>query len=305
MKIEIAKTLPLPKILGKIGLKPIRKCTKECFYFSPFHDSKVATLVINVPANTWYDTTLDEGGDPLAFVCRYLKEMHVSAEQQDALRWMDNMFGNHDVIKPVPVKNWTEENKKYSVEGIWPLTYPALTRYVVSRGIPLDIADKHLKQVTVYNRAAKKDFMAVGSRNEDKGYELRSSLFKGSTNPCAITFIRGIAAKPDGFHVFHSIYDYLSLLTQRRGKPFVHDTIILNSLVCMKDASAYIKRYGYTRAYLWMDNTRQGKMAATSFVKFFRNEPGLQYALMNKRYAGFRDVNQAHMHRLGLLKSSS
>ena len=290
------------QILDKIELKPGKQKHNQLFYRSPFSQKEALDFIVDIPRNTWTDVSLDRQGDVITFVCLYLQSMQLSHAISDALRWLENMLGSSALIALVPVDDFENENQNYIIRSIWPLTYEVLNRYIESRGIPRNIASEYLKQITVYNTKERTSFPAIGFRNEEGGYELRNQYFKGATGPKGITFIRGKTEspyKPDGFHVFHSVFDYLSILTQRKGAKFKEDVIILNCLSCLKGLTGYIKHYEYKRAYLWMNNDIAGYAANRSFVKFFKTERDLSCVLMNSQYAKFKDVNAKHTNDLG------
>jgi hypothetical protein len=49
-----------------------------------------------------------------------------------------------------------------------------------------------------------------------------------------------------------------------------------------------------------MDNDESGKKATEALEQFARTEEGLKHIPMNDRYAPYKDVNAAHMAKLGL-----
>jgi hypothetical protein len=295
MNIEFANTIPLSEILIKIGFKPLKKRGDEQLYLSPLRNEKTPSFSVNDKLNRWFDFGEDAGGDVVAFISAYLKSTGVSHNVSDALRWLKNMMGYATFIQPVPVANYTKEDSVLKFKSAKTLQHTLLIEYLAERGIPLDIAAEYLKEVAVFNGNSGKTFNALGLKNEDSGWELRSQFFKGTIRPKTITFIRGTTPKPDGINIFEGFIDYLSIITQREGKAFSDDTIILNSLSCMKDASAYIKGYGYKTAFTWLDNDDAGEKSKASFDEFFKMEEGLQHQPMNKLYAGHKDVNDWHV----------
>ena len=168
------------------------------------------------------------------------------------------------------------------------------------RGIPLELARQHLKEIHVRNPGTGKRFFALGIPNEEGGHELRNPFFKGTLGAKAITFIRGKRPKPDSIHLFEGVFDYLSAVAQRKGNGFQGDTIILNSLACLKQAIPYIHDYGYRTAYTWLDNDPAGETATAALAEFFQTQSELTHRRLNHLYAPHKDVNAWHMHSLGL-----
>lgn len=298
MNIEYANTIALSEVLSKMGFEPARQRDNELYYLSPFEQEEFIGLVVDTTTNIWYDYALEKGGNVVALVCAHLEKSGNSFTQADALRWLENMIGNRFHIDPVQIDDYSDQHRKFIITDIRPLKCGILKRYIEQRGISPDLAKSYLEEVTVYNKATESSFPALGFKNEAGGYELRNPFFKGATLPSTITYIRGLIPKPDGFHVFHSVFDYLSMLTRRKGKLFGDDVIILNSVANLRDAAAYIRYYGFRRACLWLDNDNAGDAAARSLVKFFATKPALEYVHMNQTYHGFKDVNAWHMHTL-------
>lgn len=300
MNIEYAKTIPMPIILDKIGSKPVRQKGDELWYLSPLREEKTASFHVHTKKNVWYDFGEGTGGDTIAFVCAYLKASDVRHSVSDALRWLKNMVQGLQVIKPVPVEDYAEEDRKTVLKSVRPLEHTALLNYLNSRGIPKSIATTYLKEIRVCHKETGKQFFAAGIRNEEGGYNYRNVFFKGTVGKKSITFIRGKIPKPEGIHLFEGFMDYLSAITQREGQPFGDDAIILNSLSQMREATAYIRNYGYRIGYTWLDNDQPGKQATANFREFFKTEPDLRHKPMNDQYAPYKDVNAAHMVKLGL-----
>ena len=175
----------------------------------------------------------------------------------------------------------------------------ALERYLEKRGIPPELATRYIKEVRVKNSDTGKLIYALGMKNEDKGYELRNPFFKGCVGPKSVTFIRGTVPKPPGLQVFEGFMDFLSVVSEVPGGQLETDAIILNSLSCMDKATPYIKGYGYKVVQSWMDNDPPGQKAAANLDAFLKTE-GVEHIPMNPVYAPHKDVNDWHVHKLGL-----
>lgn len=295
METEISNTIPLSEILSKIGFKPVRIENDVHTYISPLSIQKYASLKVNIADNCWFDDRLNQGGDMMSFIRHYLKCQGVGHQDQDAKRWLNTMFNDGCNVKPIEHTDTNSTNTGFHVEGTWPITYAPFIRYLKERCIPIDIASEYLRQVTVSNTVNSNSVAAIGFRNEDNGYLLRSQSLKGFAGPQAVTFIRGQRNDYDGFHIFYSIFDYLTVLTQRKGKKLSYDAIILNSWSCLRDAASYIHGFGYRRGYLWLDNSPIGDAAYTSISEFLDRQAGLEYVRVNNRYKGFKDLNQSHV----------
>ena len=300
MNIETANTIPVSEILNKMGASPVKTKGSEQWYYSPFRKEKTPSFHVNTQKNVWYDFGEAVGGDAVSLVCRHLEHSHVMHSPSEALRWLGNMFPMGEIIKSVPDVDYSEKDQGMVLKDVRELQHPALVHYLSGRGIPLSIVKYYLKEIRVYNTEAQKQFFAAGMKNEEGGYEYRNLYFKGCVGAKSITFIRGEIPKPPAIHIFEGFTDYLTIIAQREGKQLPDDTIILNSLSQMKEATAYIRGYGYQTLYSWLDNDEAGKKATIAFDEFSKTEPGLKHIPMNKEYAPYKDVNAAHMAKLEL-----
>lgn len=301
MNIEFANTIPIPEILSKLGLNPAKQHEHDLWYLSPFRNEKTASFHVNTKKNVWYDHGEAIGGDVVSLVCQHLERSGVRCTPSDALRWLRNMFQ----VPYIPTIQYNEEQQSEDarstvLKDIKPIKHAALIQYLSGRGIPLSVAKTYLQEIRVANTKTDKVFFALAIKNEERGYEYRNLYFKGCVRKKSITFVRGEIPKPPAIHIFEGFMDFLSVITQHEGKRFKHDVIILNSLSQIKEAIAYIKGYGYERAYTWLDNDEAGQKATAIFAEFFKTEDNLIHQPMNQSYAPYKDVNAAHMAKLGL-----
>ncbi|MBS1773062.1 MAG: hypothetical protein JST82_09375 [Bacteroidetes bacterium] len=291
MKIEYAKTIPLRKILFKIGFTPKKQTPDELLFISPFCNSGQESLSVALKTNTWFDTALGSGGDVIDLVTAYLQQQGNRDDEQSALRWLKNMMSAPSKLDVSFVTDYKEQDARFVLRNILPIRSLTLLRYLDARCIPRNYAYQFLRELRVLNKDKGKIFRAIGFRNEDGGFAIRSPILKASIAPNAITFIRGAEAKPDAFHVFRDIFDYLSILVHRKGLPFREDTIILNSYRNLNDATGYIRNYGYRMAYTWMENNPDGFKATEMLERFFETEDGLRHLRMNGFYAPHKSPN--------------
>lgn len=300
MNIEQAKLIPLALILEKIGCKPAREKGHKSTYLSPVRNERTPSFHVNNDKNLWYDFGIGKGGNIIGFVCTYLESRKESCTVSDALRWLEIMSGSTPVIKPITLPDNPKEECDLALKNVQPLKHPALKKYLEARGIPLDIAKPYIVELLIHNKASTKDFFALGFKNEDNGYEVRNQFFKGCIVPKTISFIRGKKPKPEGIHIFEGFMDYVSAITYHGITQFDDDTIVLNSLSCLKQATPYIRNYGYRFAYTWFDNDKAGQKCTDSLAEFFATEKDLRHKKMNDVYFPHKDVNAWHMNRLSL-----
>lgn len=291
MNIEQAKTIPLALILENIGCKPTRVRTKESTYSSPLRNERTPSFHVNHAKNVWFDHGIAKGGTPVEFACAYLESQGEASTISDVLRWLSNMSGLASTIRTIPVQDHSKEDRNLELKRTQALQHPALVKYLENRGIPLKFAAPYVVEVYVRNRESKKNFFALGCANEEEGYEIRNPFFKGCVGTKAISFIRGSKPKPEGIHIFEGFLDYVSAITFKNVPQFEDDTIILNSLSCLRQATPYIKNYGYKVAYTWLDNDKAGQKGTQALAEFFKTEENLRHKPMNVVYLPHKDMN--------------
>lgn len=302
MDKEHAKTIAIPGILDKLNIQPKRISNNKALYLSPIRNEKTPSFWVYLDSNSWYDYGQSVGGDSIEFARHYLKYCAEAHTMVDALRWLRNMSGDGFTVPALLDEIISNDNKRptlvLTVQR--PLQHIALVRYLEKRGILLNVANKYIKEVRIINKTTGKSFLALGFKNENDGFELRNPFFKGCIKSKTITFIRGRKPKPDGVHIFEAFMDYVSVITQLNGKGLESDTIVLNSVSCLKNALPYLNNYGYKTAYTWMDNDAAGHKATDTLSAFFKTQDDVRHIKMNSIYAPHKDVNEWHMHTLNL-----
>lgn len=291
MNIEMANGIALSEILTKMGREAKKRRGDSAWYLSPFRSEKTPSFHVTESKNIWYDFGATVGGKPIDLVCHYLKSQNECHTVYDGLRWMKNMTGaGISSIPASPVSKGTS----LLLQKVQGLTHPVLIKYAEGRGISLPVAKEHLKQVVVKNTHTGATFFALGLPNEEKGYEVRNSIFKGCIPPKSISFIRGINPMSTDISIFEGMFDYLSFLEMSNEKRSENDVIILNSINCLQMAISYIKTKPYRNIDTWLDNDSAGVMA-TLKLQEFATEANIICQSKNKIYSGFKDLNKRHM----------
>lgn len=297
MNIEQANAIALPEILQKIGSMPVRQKGGDIWYNSPFRDEKTASFHVDVNKNKWFDFGIARGGDTVAFVRAYLQSHNEDSTTADALRWIDNMafstVSKLSIPKPKPI----EPRHTLALTRVSELEHRGLINFLQSRGIPLSLAKKYLKELIVSNANSGRKFHTIGLATESDGYELRNKVFKGCIGAKSISFIRGSRIPAIELHVFEGMMDFLSAVVEQKNHHFMGDVIILNSVTCLPQSFPYIKNYVYRSLYTWLDNDEAGKSATEDLKELAEAEGILTFQAMNKTYAQHKDVNAWHMDK--------
>jgi Toprim-like len=124
---------------------------------------------------------------------------------------------------------------------------------------------------------------ALGFQNDQGGYELRNSSFKGTVAPKGITTFRNASGEVS---VFEGFFDFLSYqsIKQKLSLPKT-DFLILNSTSFFEKSKPLMDNYERVRLFLDNDFTGEGcTKLGLSWGKKFEDE--------SKLYVGHKDLNE-------------
>lgn len=295
MNIEMAKAIPVVKILEKFELNPIKEMDSHAVYHSPFNKLGNANFHVDKEENTWIDHDLNITGNAYDLVGRILTHQGFINTDDDIFRWLRVTLLDPSLPKLRDlVKNKKSKWKLISHEQLKKI---ALKRYLLRRGISVKLAKRFVKQVYVGQKCSFDKLWAIGLKNEDGGFEFQNSFIKSRVAPRTVTVIRAHIEDPPGVMIFKDFIDFLSYLTAKQGH-LQHNIIVLHSIACVDHAIRYIRNHGYKVVFTWMPNTPSGKRAQERLAAFFAVEPGLVHKPKNDLYKGYTDLNSWHMYLL-------
>ncbi|MVM34447.1 hypothetical protein GO755_30730 [Spirosoma sp. HMF4905] len=302
MDKEHANTIPISEILGKLHLQPLGADAHIARYQSPLDRRRKAILSVNTLTNRWSDAH-HQDGTVVDLVCHYLKSRREEYTQADALRWLENMVVSISDQLPdfIDMNSLADNWSALELRHKKTIQYAGLIHYLERQGISLALARQYLKEIHARNRQTGKDFIALGFQTIDGGFALKTAYLERHIGALAISFIRGTTTKPNAIHLFKNVMDYLSAISQLNGLRFKGDTIVLNSMACLKQIVPYIQHYGYGTIHSWMDNDQAGDKATEAIGEFVKTQADLSHKQMNKLYAPHKDVSTWHRHQLNLI----
>lgn len=291
MNIEYAKTLAMSIILGKIGLQPAHENVPLFIYPTPFLKDAPLTLHVNSQSNTWFDSELQIGGNCMDFIREYLKRLELHCSIVDVLQWLEFNIGYPSLLESISLPDYQAIDKQYLFSYKSTHISHVMAGYLTRRRIPIALAKKHLKEIAYINTLNGKERLALGLKNEEGGYAIRSCCIKAIIGPRNISVIRGKAKIKTAVHVFKDIYDYMSAVLVQGGKQFNNDTIILNTYSCLEHSASYIRKMQYRKVYTWLDNGEIGKQATKNYTAFCAALENTQHKPMNHLYTSSYDAN--------------
>ena len=269
---EKLREIDLVGFLTSIGYEPAKIKGFNYWYRSPLRSEKTASFKVNARLNRWHDFGTGKGGSIIDFCLEYY--------QRDFQEIVQLLSGKANL----PARKFPEipnETPPILVTGEKTITSPALLDYLKARGIPIRIAEEHLKEINFSLNG--KSFFALGFKNDLGGYEIRNSFFKGSSSPKAVT---SISSGKNTAAVFEGFFDLLSYrVLQPEMKWPQTDYLVLNSL-------SLLERYlqpllSYQEVVLYLDNDPAGQKATKSLL-----DKSTTFRNASDYYKAFQDLNE-------------
>lgn len=229
----------------------------------------------------------------IELVCAYLKRCKQDHTHFDAKRWIKSMSKN--IEYKTQEKSTISLVKKFKI-----IRNVGLLSYLHRLGISPSLAKFFLKELKVYNSQTGKTDSVLGFRHEKDGFVVSSPNLEGWIENPSISFVKGQEQEStsDTIHIFHTFWDYLSLLTHLKNKDLQADTIILNSYDCIPQVKAYLHQYGYRKAYTWLSNDTVGKEATRKLSAFISEEDNFIHISMNTMYLPFTHLKDWYQQQV-------
>lgn len=287
MNIKQLNQLPITDFLSRIGIEPSYKRGESQWYVSPIREPEHSpSFKVNTAINRWYDYALTQGGKLFDLAERLYPNQDASrlVEKLNSLFLFEQQ--NQDFsLAAKPIWQSVTDNRgnapAITINEIRSLgNNPAITSYLESRGIPLDIARPYCKEV--YYQLEDKQYFATGFENRSGGYELRNPYFKGSSSPKDITHIEN---EGKSICVFEGFMDFLSLLTLQKNLHSIRsDFLVLNSVSLAEKSLDILK--GYRNIFLYLDHDNSGRKTQEKY-----QAAGLNTVDASLIYKQHKDVN--------------
>ncbi|NIJ56179.1 toprim domain-containing protein [Dyadobacter arcticus] len=262
--------------LDQNGYRPTSKRGDNYLYISMIRDrEKHASFKVDIHKNLWYDHGIGVGGNLVDLACRIFKTKDV----KEVIRLITGNFSAFHPQTAAQVLNQSGNDKlRILNEGY--IQDHRLTDYLNARGISLDVANQHCRELTYSNQG--RFFKGICFKNQSGGYELRSKGFKSCIAPKDVTMIE---SGDTNLLVFEGFMDFLSYVML----PVFHvadaSFLILNSVSLVGRASEYLS--AYDSKCLFLDNDPSGLKAAAQIRQTYP-----RVIDMSLFYAGQKDLNE-------------
>lgn len=281
--IQDIKRLPIRDYLSERGLRPTKDNPRYGLYLSPLRKEHTPSFKVDYVQNLWYDFGLGAGSSIIDLVMRLEK-----CEFTQAVRLLDS-GEKTPIVVPAPSSGSPTLPTLRILSDI-PLRHPALVGYLSSRGIELTTASVYCREVNY--AVGKREYFAIGFRNDAGGWELRSERFKGSASPKHITTIDN---RSDTAVAFEGFMDFLSYLSMKQAEQQRIDTAVMNSVVNLPKAIPFLERH--PTIHTFFDNDDAGRKAVAELKRLCPNSTVADQSFLYRNHKDLNEFWQAKSHR--------
>ena len=283
-----AKQIPITEFLEQNNIHPTNSSRHEHWYLSPFRDERTPSFKVDSNKNVWFDHGTGEGGTILD-LCAKLHQCNLHEALERLCQGASHVGPDLAKVKEQPNRGQTfnQSTNRLNVTAVKELTNPNLLYYMTSRGIDVDLAKEHCKEVQF--QIGFKHYRTVGFQNRSGGWELRNSWFKGSSSP------KDISLEPQNgsrICVLEGFIDFLSLKQSSNAElqdlRKESDFLILNSLAFVNKSLPMLQEA--KEVVVFLDNDGAGTQAKETLI---RN--GISYYDGSTIYARYKDLNDFHV----------
>ena len=288
---KILQSISIVEIMAHMGKNLYNK---KGLYYSPFRDESTPSFHIDVATNRWYDFGTSEGGGLFEFVCR-----SAGITRGEVYDWLASF---RSMIPESEYKAVIEKAKKVKPSRIivdstsHDFTRRKLVEYAQSRAVTKEILERYCEEVLYHiDVYPQRQYFAIGFKNNDGGYVLRSSLTKKCTSSAMTTLDPegNLTTKVAGDKVlvFEGFMDFLSWISSVKQKTPQYDCCILNSVSNIEKALPWITAHKNIAAF--MDNDEAGRNTLQKIIENVPDEAGKVCVYdMAKLYEGYNDLNE-------------
>ena len=288
---KILQSISIVEIMAHMGKNLYNK---RGLYYSPFRDESTPSFHIDVATNRWYDFGTSEGGGLFEFVCRI-----AGITRGEVYDWLASF---RSMIPESEYKAVIEKAKKVKPSRIivdstsHDFTRRKLVEYAQSRAVTKEILERYCEEVLYHiDVYPQRQYFAIGFKNNDGGYVLRSSLTKKCTSSAMTTLDPegNLTTKVAGDKVlvFEGFMDFLSWISSVKQETPQYDCCILNSVSNIEKALPWITAHKNIAAF--MDNDEAGRNTLQKIIENVPDEAGKVCVYdMAKLYEGYNDLNE-------------
>lgn len=277
-----AKAQPLHEFLGRLGYQPAYLRGNDIWYRSPFRQNeRTPSFKIDRVKNVWYDHGLGQGGTIIDFVMHLSGSIDIAGALSRIAEIVDRPVQSPAILLPVapPVRPKTPP----VIESVGAITDRMLEAYLATRGIPLDLARLHLKEIAY--QVGGNGYKALAFANDAGGFEVRNPSFKGTLGKKDISYLPREGSRTAA--IFEGVFDYLSVLAHYKREQASANVLVMNSLSLMERTIARLDAEGVAKLYPYLDHDEAGRAGLVTL----RERGAWDVLDASGLYAGHKDAN--------------
>jgi hypothetical protein len=319
MKIIEAKSIPLDQfILYAKGLTGKLRAGR-LWYCSPYRNENSPSFALSRDRMAWYDHGVGEGGNIIDLAMRLAQTDDVAT----SLRYIETSMGSGYIIQPprVEFKPMEPEAPYYKIlecapfemYDYWGKLTPH-TKYLGARGINVERVAPYLNSIkfNAKDDAKKNVKTGFGMKNVLDGYEVRSNLSGMGYRPVTVgeKTVTVLEAKDSSlgagdkhtrpWHVFYSMMDFLTFISNDNPPMGYYNFMLIHGDGLADRAVEFLQNMkpSFMAHYTHQDANGNGQRAALEVMAAL---PDWQAGDMSHKYEGYKDLNEWHMDKQGLL----
>ncbi len=262
--------------LAQKNINPIKIKNYDYWYFSPFRNENTASFKVDISTNRFYDFGEGIGGNLIDLIS---KLENISIKQ--VIRKVTNDFS-------FPKLNVNKSNHFVAISNVKIIECKQVYSYVLKsylkeRGIISRNAYQYLEEITFEIKNCKPQF-ALGFKNLDGNFELRNSIFKGSSGKNLSIILSNCEDKR--VFIFEGFFDFLSFLEINYYPNFNY--IVLNSTANLSKLFDYLINENFEEIHLYLDNDLSGNKCTNEIISRY-NSSVIDHRI---EYRNFNDLNE-------------
>ncbi len=272
------------------GHRPKRITCGSAWYNSFLREGdSTPSLKVDITRNIWSDYGLGIGGNNIDLLMHIWQTRNVKevikrfCNKQNCFSF-DQQNSNISCEK----KNNQQEIKLNRVISI---KSPKLIQYLQYRSIPLELANLYIKEI--HYTVNEVTFYALGFANNQGGWELRNSNYKGSISPKALTVLPG---DKNTCCMFEGFMDFLSYLMIKKTTRLNSTALISNSINLLKSNLGILE--SFQKIFLFLDNDKEGRTTADLIKSKFNDVVDCSHF-----YHSHKDINEYLINKIKGIKS--
>lgn len=306
MRIIEAKQIPLETIVTALGGTYTHTRGKAVWFKSPFRPGeRTASFKVDLMSKRWHDFGhaggQGAGGDIIDLWC----EAHNLDRRKDvkqALEGLSQFQGNPIYINKQEITQpQVKEQPRFEIIKLHDrIKYQSLLNEINRRRIPLDLANRYLKQAWIRdNKYPSRKLNGFAFKNDEKyGWEIsipnpqKGKSFKTSISGKApTTFMTGDQSRAE---IFEGFWDFLSWLAMNNRIEPDCITYVLNSISFVSSiANKIIAGKNIKTVIEFLDNDAAGEAARMNLSTV--ETRGLSFYSQNYLYWPHKDLNDFRM----------